>query len=104
MKKYITLFALLIASISYVNAQSASQGRVEKIRSQKKQVKFKGSHFETRKPDKKMKHNSTLAFKSVRISQCHPEGYSMKYRSPYKMQQRTWKRTKNKTFGTYTMK
>ena len=104
MKKYITLIAIFFASVAYVNAQSASQGRVEKIHSQKKQAKFKGSHFAAAKPDKKMKHNGTLAFKSIRISQCHPEGYSMKYRSPYKMNKRTWKKTKNKTFGTYTMK
>jgi hypothetical protein len=103
MKKYITLFALMITSLGFVNAQSAAMGTKEKINS-KKHLKVHSTHFAKMKPDPRMKHNSTLAFKSIRISQCHPEGYSMRYRTPYKMNNRSWKRVKNKTFGTYTMK
>jgi hypothetical protein len=103
MKKYITLAILFFASLGYVSAQSAALGTKERITS-RKYYKAKRSHFTKMKPDKKMRHNSTLAFKDVRISQCHPEGYMMKYRSPYKMNKRSWKKVRNKTFGTYTMK
>ncbi|MFL5762568.1 MAG: hypothetical protein ACJ77K_01420 [Bacteroidia bacterium] len=103
MKKYITLFALMLASLGFVNAQTAALGTKEKITS-RKHVKLHSSHFEKMKPDKRMAHNSTKAFKEVRIRQCHPDGYSMRYTSPAKMNSRSWKKVKNKTFGTYTMK
>jgi hypothetical protein len=103
MKRYITLIALMIASLGFANAQSAAMGTKEKINS-RKHLKVHSSHFEKMKPDKRMAHNSTRAFKEVHFRQCHPDGYSMIYRSPNKMNDRNWKRVKNKTFGTYTMK
>jgi hypothetical protein len=103
MKRYITLLFLLVGLSTFTYAQTAAHGRTEKMHSQKR-LKKQRSHFEKPKLDKKMRYNGTSTFKSIRISQCHPEGYSMKNRSTYKMNGRKWKKTKNKTFGTYTMK
>ncbi|MBA3972243.1 MAG: hypothetical protein H0X46_08890 [Bacteroidetes bacterium] len=103
MKNYITLLFLLIGFSTFTYAQTAANGRTEKIYSHKK-FKKQNTHFERPKTDKKMRYNGTRACKSMRIHQCHPEGYSITNRSTYKMNGRKWKKTKNKTFGTYTMK
>lgn len=103
MKNYITLLFLLIGFTTFTYAQTAALGKTEKMYSQKRMKKQK-AHFSKPKMDKKMRYNGTSTFKSIRISQCHPEGYSICNRSTYKMNGRKWKKTTNKTFGTYTYK
>lgn len=100
MKTYILILSILIGFSGFVTAQSVSPGKIEKIRSQK--WLHKKTHFKKPKADKKMRYNGTIASKSIRLSQCHPDGMTISHKNSYKMSKKKWKRSKNKTFGTYT--
>ncbi|HEY0031353.1 MAG TPA: hypothetical protein VGC65_11380 [Bacteroidia bacterium] len=102
MKKYIIFLFLFLGSSIYSWAQSASHGKVEKIHSQKR-LKKQMSHFSKPKMDKKLKHNGTLAWRTMKLKRSHPDGISITDKNTYKMAARSWKKKKNKNFGTYTM-
>ena len=103
MKKYITFLFLAIGLSTFSYAQTASIGNRENVRSHKKLVK-QVSHFtHPRKKDRKIQHNGTLVSREIHMKKCHPDSVFFT-EHPSKPGSKKWRKVKNLTFGTYTMK